>query len=51
MNVCMKNLYFNLRYLFSLSQGEDKALYDIDMGHTTTTTIYYLLYKDDVLFQ
>lgn len=33
MNVCMKNLYSNLRYLFSLSHGEDKALYDIDMGH------------------
>ena len=43
MNVCMKNLYFNLRYLFSLSQGEDKALYDIDLGHTKM--IFYFTFS------
>ena len=36
MNICMKNLYFNqssVFFCFSLSHGEYKALYDIDMGH------------------
>ena len=30
----MKNLYFNQSaFFFSLSHGEYKALYDIDIGH------------------